>query len=158
MIELIVLHAAQSIGSRQWLSGVSSRKYEGRYVLDLLLESLAVMIEWASLADPVARPWAAYQRSVTFTGLAGGMFYSTQQALALHKLLRNRYWPDLQEQFSVLPAVVHPVDPLSSVFAQGEGRCFELWGVLRWEALQLLADLQNCSWEYIMQESSLGKA
>ena len=54
--------------------------------------------------------------------------------------------------------VVHPVDPLNNVFAQEEGRRFELWGVLRWEALVLLGQLRKCSWEEIMQDSSLGRA
>jgi hypothetical protein len=157
MIELIVLHAAQTIGSRQQATGVSSRDYEGRYVLELMLESLAVMVEWAELADSDPALWES-QRPILFTGLVGGSFYSTQQALALHTLLWSSYWSDVQKKFRVLPAVVHPVDPLSSVFAQGEGRCFELWGVLRQEAQQLLKALQSRSWQDIMQESSLGKA
>jgi hypothetical protein len=161
MIELIVLHAAQTFGSRQQAVGVSSQGYGGRYVLDLLLETLAVMVEWANAAEPAAAGAAAAafpapQHAIMFTELVGGKYYSSQQA---HKLQRLG-WLDyrFKKQFSVKPAVVHPVDPLSNVLAQEQGRRFELWGMLRREALLLLQQLKQFSWEEVMQDSSLGRA
>ena len=163
MIELIVLHAAQTFGSRQRAAAVSSYGgFGGRYVLDLLLESLGVMVEWANAADPAAAagPFAAPEQPILFTELVGGKYYSSEQAKALMTLplpgATSCYGPgqaEIRKQFSVMPVVVHPVDPASNVFAQEEGRRFVLWGVLRREALLLLQQLKQYSWEEIMQES-----
>jgi hypothetical protein len=121
MIELLVLHAAHTFGSRQRATRVSNDIYEGRYVLDLLLETLAVMIEWANAAAPpeiwligaLSGAFAAPQQPILFTELVAEKYYSSQQAQALLSLglLDCR----TQESFWLKPlVVVHPVDPLNT--------------------------------------------
>jgi hypothetical protein len=165
MLELFVLHAAQTFGSRPHVRSSSSSQLrqglQGGYVLDLLLEVLAVMIEWANAAEPAtagssAAAFPAPQGPVLFNQMVGDKYYSAEQALALRRVIEG--WPDEFGLLSVQPVVVHPVDPFSSVFAQEEGRRFELWAELRQEAQLLLKQLKQCSWREIMRDSTLGRA
>lgn len=126
-IELFVLHAAECFARRP------HPVYGGRYVLDLLIETLHVVVEWADMAC------AGSGRSdpVLFTELVQGRYYSRQQAMALQQL------PLVRADFAEQPAVVHPVDPLSNVFRKG--RRSRAWGTLRCEAQLLLTQLQERS-------------
>jgi hypothetical protein len=160
MIELMVLHAAHTFGLRKFAIGYESHDLGGRYVLDLLREVLAVMIEWANAGDPAAPDFSfPPPPGVTlFTEQAGGKYYSRDQAMRLQKRAALDTSADVRKQFRVAPEVVHPVDPFSNVFGQQDGGRFELWGVLRREALQLLQNLEKDSWGKIMHGSSLGRA
>jgi hypothetical protein len=139
-IELLVLHAAERFARNP------HPVYGGRYVLDLLLETLHVVKEWADRACGTV----SSSDRVLFTELVQGRCYSRQQALALQQL------PKVRASFAEQPAVVHPVDPLKNVFGEG-GRSRE-WGALRREAQLLLEQLQQSSWERIMRNSTLGAA
>jgi hypothetical protein len=162
MIELMVLHAAHTCGLRKFAIGYKSHDLGGRYVLDLLREVLAVMIEWANAGDPAGPDFSFPPpvRITLFTEQAGGKYYSSDQAKRLQKLadIDPNMSADIRKQFRVAPEVVHPVDPFSNVFGQQDGGRFELWGVLRREALQLLQDLEKDSWGKIMHDSLLGRA
>lgn len=174
MLELLVLHAAERLLQQSEAAaaaaaalGSATLGFGGRYVLDLLLAVLDVAQEWAaialSLADASSAPSLARSASsacassavppgtrqpVLFTELAGGTYYSRQQALALQQL---GFWDSSSSRGQ--PLVIHPVDPTCSVFNLGSP--FELWAELRQAAELLQQQLLSCSWRDIRQDSTL---
>ncbi|WIA23632.1 hypothetical protein OEZ85_000337 [Tetradesmus obliquus] len=118
--------------------------YGGRYVLDLLLEVLQVAKDWtAAAAGRLGQP-------VLFLDLAGGRYYSKQQAEALRVFgITSR-----DARGSGQPLVVHPVDPTCSVFDQTEAP-FQLWAEFGRAAQRLQQQLLTCSWGEIARNSSL---
>jgi hypothetical protein len=147
MLELLVLHAAQSFSSRSgprpvrhWhgtagsSTGSMQQQYAGRYVLDLLMEVLVVVVEWAdaALGEICIEP-------VVFTELGGPLthrHYSTRQAAVL-----ERIWNPEATAEGLF--VLHPVDPLNNVAGMKGDRVLAMWGQLRNETLVLLRQLQG---------------
>lgn len=163
MIELLVLHAAERFVSKQQqqqrsrLAGGSSNlsEFGGRYVLDLMLEVLDAAVAWAAEAD--AHGPSSTEEPVLFTAMAGNKYYSRQQAVALQSLAKQGFWPSSGTAglFAVRPVVIHPVDPLSTVFGQQPAHRFTLWRQLGEEASLLAWQLRHSTWGEIMLESSL---
>jgi hypothetical protein len=157
-IELLVLHAAELFAARvqQEQPWWAAEQYEGRYVLDLLFEVLKVIGDWADRASGAAD---SSTEPILFTKLAGGRYYSKGQALSLLSLGQRGIWQKSSEGlFSTQPLVVHPVDPLCHVFAQEDQYRFRLWGEFALAAKELLRRLQECTWQEIMSDSTLGVA
>lgn len=152
MLELLVLHAAERFACNLHPT------YGGRYVLDLLFEVLHVMIEWADKAEAGNSVRGGAAAPVLFTELARGRYYSREQALMLQELSRYSVEPVGRLLFRVQPVVVHPVDPLCSVFSQDGVARFTAWGQLKHEAKLLLQQLQECSWDEVMGDCTLGTA
>jgi hypothetical protein len=160
MIELLVLHAAERLAARiqqkqQQQQRPVAEQFDGRYVLDLLLEVLKVVVDWADRASGASD---STTEPILFTELAGGRYYSRGQVLSLLRLGQRGIWGQGSGLFSVQPVVMHPVDPLCNVFAQEEQYRFRLWGEFAMNAKKLLRQLQECTWQEIMSDSSLGLA
>jgi hypothetical protein len=150
-IELLVLHAAERLAAKL-RSSTAGDSSSGGYVLDLLLVVLEVAEDWAAAAAAASEP----RQPVLFTDLAGGKYYSQQQALALQLL---GLWTTTSSNSSSSrglgqPLVVHPVDPTCSVFDQAVAP-FELWAEVGRAAQLLRQQLLNCSWGEIRKELSL---
>lgn len=177
MLELMVLQAARIFVRRLERCDPEAvrvqHQYGGRYVLDLLLEALAVVMHWAALATGTAGgtgcPWLSHTgsssssasssgRPIMFTDMIRSPPYSEQQALALQQLAKRGTWPGHEGLYSAQPVVLHPVDPLCNVFDQPEGHRFELWADLGTEAAQLMLALMHWRWQEIMDNTTLGQA
>ncbi|WIA23634.1 hypothetical protein OEZ85_000339 [Tetradesmus obliquus] len=131
-IELLVLAAARR--------GV----YRVGYVLDLLLQALAVAQGWAqAAADDAKIGRGRLSPAVRFGGLAGERFYSWQQASAVQQF--GMWNSSNSSSRSGQPLVVHPVDPTCSVFDQTDAP-FELWAEFGRAAELLQQQLMSCSW------------
>lgn len=149
---LLVLKAAAQLPTQR--RAVQAKDYKGRYVLDLLLLILDEVQCWAAAA--VLSAYGEEVEPVLFTDMAHEKYYSEQQAAALQAILREQSPQDLWDACRGQPVVVHPIDPLCSVFNQQVQ--FELWEEFGQAAAELAHDLRRKSWKYICTQSTLAHA
>uniref|UniRef100_A0A383WEU8 RING-type domain-containing protein n=1 Tax=Tetradesmus obliquus TaxID=3088 RepID=A0A383WEU8_TETOB len=140
-IELLVLHAAER------LAGGSSTTAAAAAAAAAATAAAAAA---AAAATAAAAAAGRLGQPVLFVDLAGGRYYSKQQAEALRVFgITSR-----DARGSGQPLVVHPVDPTCSVFDQTEAP-FQLWAEFGRAAQRLQQQLLTCSWGEIARNSSL---